>query len=263
MDFKFIDIHSHLNDKQFDVDRDGVISRMKEEGTLALVVGTDLIMSEKAIELATLHENLWATVGLHPTDNRSEKFDFEIYKKMAQNPRVVGIGECGLDYFYEKTAEGREAQKELFKQHLALSFSVGKPLMIHCRPSTGSMDAYLDLIAMLKDCGVDIVNPPGNIHFFSGNAEIARQFIALGFTLSFTGAITFTTDYDAVLRDIPLDHIFAETDCPYVAPVPHRGKRNEPAYVEFVIQKIAQVKGLSKEEVALTMIENARRVFVF
>lgn len=258
MDSRYFDAHSHIQDKAFDADRDVVISRMKEEGIGALVVGTDMQMSRDAVGLAEAHENLWAVIGLHPTDNRSEQFDFDAYKTLGEHPKVVAVGECGLDYFHATDPAEREQQKALFREQIRLAEALGKPLMVHIRPSKGSYeDAYRDALEILGE----YPKVTGNIHFFAGTPELAREFSDRGFTMSFTGVVTFARDYDEILRTLPLSHILSETDCPYVAPLPYRGKRNEPAYVSEVAKKIAEIRGEPFEMVQKALVENGLRVF--
>ena len=251
---------------------DAVLLRMRKADTATIVVGTDRAMSERAIALAESHDDIWATIGIHPTDRFDEVFDEVLYRKMAMHPRVVAIGECGIDYFrLEKyRADGLVAnidaeadrQHELFELQMELAASVDKPLMIHGRPEKGSMDAYEDILYILKNGQKAHGNKVrGNVHFFVGDIPAAKQFLDLGFTMSFTGVLTFAHDYDEVLRYIPLDHIMSETDAPYVAPTPHRGKRNEPAYVCEVVKAIAQIKEEDVEKVEAALLENAARQF--
>lgn len=253
---KLIDIHAHVNFPEFAADRPAVIARALAAGIGMINVGTDLATSRAAVALAHQYEGdpLWASVGLHPTDV-TENFDYQSFKVLAGDPRVVAIGECGLDYFHIKDKALQEKQKEIFKQQLELAREVKKPLMIHCRPALGTEDAYLDLLEILN------YNLKANIHFFAGSWLVAEQFIARGCTLSFTGVITFTHDYDEVIRQAPLESIMIETDCPFVAPNPYRGKRNEPVYLLEVAKRLAQIKDVSEESLAHTLMANARRVF--
>lgn len=265
--YKYIDIHSHLNDSRFDEDREDVLVRMREASVASIVVGTDRVMSERAIVLAEANPDIWATIGQHPTDTHEEEFDEVWYHKQAEHPRVVAIGECGIDYFRldqflgNKDAEA-DRQHELFEGQMELAASVDKPLMIHGRPTKGSMDAYEDLLHILKNGqkkhGKKV---RGNVHFFVGDLNIAKQFLDIGFTMSFTGVITFTQDYDEVIKYIPLESIMSETDAPYVAPVPYRGKRNEPSYVISTVKAIARIRGAEEDEVKKTMMRNAERAF--
>lgn len=259
---RFFDAHSHIHVGEFDADREEVLSRMRASQVSTITVGTYLESSRKAIELAEKEENVWASVGLHPTDT-DEDFDFDEYEKLALNKKVVAIGECGLDYFWQKEAPERKKQRDNFRRQTELALSVGKPLMIHSRPSRGSMDAYEDLLKIIEtELGEHSGKLRGNVHFFVGDRNIARRFLDLGFTMSFTGVITFTGDYDEVIKYIPLESILSETDCPYVAPVPYRGKRNEPAYVPEVVKRIAEIKEISFEKVSEVLYKNAERVFL-
>jgi len=290
---QYFDIHSHIQFPQYNEDRDAVINRMHKENVWALVVGTDRESSEKAVELVSGHDNLYATVGIHPTDVPTEKFDEEFYKELAANKKVVAIGECGLDYFRaserngkalfshsrasdgnmsngsyfrakDSSGEERQRQKEMFERHIQLALDNALPLMLHCRPSSGSMDAYKDVLDIIssyaKKHGEKL---RGNVHFFVGDIHVAKQFLELGFTLSFTGVLTFASNYDEVVKYAPLEMILSETDCPFVAPVPYRGKRNEPVYVKEVVKRIAEIRHEDFEIVRTALAQNALRVFDF
>lgn len=260
-----------MNDAAFDVDRDAVLSRMREANVAAIVVGTDREMSEKAIALAEEYPDLvvGATIGLHPADNHDEEFDGAWYTERAKHPRVVGIGECGFEYYWPSQdgwphgeKEEKARQRELFERQIAIAVAAGKPLMLHGRPSKGSMDAYLDMLEVLEVAyrthGEKV---RGDAHYFAGDIEIAKRFLDLGFTLSFTGVVTFTHDYDEVIRFAPLDRILCETDAPYVAPTPYRGKRNEPSYVREVYRVIVELKGMKEDDLSETLRMSAVRVF--
>ncbi len=267
MNIKFVDIHSHVQFPEFDGDREEVISRMKNAGVFSVVVGTDLKTSEMAVRLAGKHENLFASVGLHPNDAISENFDYSAYRELVSNPKTVAIGECGLDYFRTEGTEGnKKKQKEIFEKQINLALEFDKPLMIHCRPASPKLregrNAYEDMIDILtihkKEHGGKL---RGNIHFFAGDWSIAQKFLKLDFTLSFTGVITFAEQYDEVIKNAPLNMIMSETDCPYVAPTPHRGKRNEPNHVLEVVKRIAGIRGEDFEKTKEAMAKNAARVF--
>lgn len=257
---KFFDAHSHIHGEEFDADRAEVLARMREAGVVTITVGTYLDSSRKAIELAEKEPDVWATVGLHPTDT-NEEFNEKEYRKLAEHKKVVGIGECGLDYFWEKDEAKRKIQRENFAKQVGLSLSVNKPLMIHSRPSRGSMDAYEDVLAILVSHSSLPTSLRGNVHFFVGDRNVAKQFLDLGFTMSFTGVITFTRDYDEIIKYLPLDSVLSETDCPYVAPVPYRGRRNEPTYVVEVVKAIARIKEMATEVVAGKLLKNTERMF--
>lgn len=262
--YAFFDIHSHMHDKAFEDDRESVLNEMKSYGVGTITVGTDIIESEKAIVLAEKNEHVYATVGCHPNDNKEEVFDEEKYEELAKHEKVVAIGECGLDYFRikEDVESEKLRQKETFLKQIELAVKVNKPLMLHGRPSKDSMDAYEDILALLEEVKKKHGNKlRGNAHFFAGNIDIAQRFINIGFTLSFSGVITFTKDYDDVVRYIPLTLMHAETDSPYATPVPFRNKRNSPMYVQEVVARIAVLREQPMEEVRAQLLENAKRVF--
>jgi len=261
MQIKYIDIHSHLNLPEFDKDREKIIKQLKDENIVTITVGTDFETSKFAIGLAEKNENLFASVGIHPSDAEGEEFNYQEMLKLAKNNKVVAIGECGLDYFRDENEDTKNSQKELFEKHIKLAIEVGKPLMIHARASKGTMDAYLDTLKILEKYKKENNNFKANFHFFAGNLEIAKRVIDLDFTMSFDGPITFTSDYDEVIKNIPLEKIMAETDAPFAAPVPFRGKICEPQMVKAIYEKIAEIKGLSKEETRLKIVENSRKVF--
>ncbi len=258
---KYIDIHSHLNLEPLKADHEGVIIRMVENNVSTITIGVDYETSKEAIEIAEKYDFIWAGVGLHPTDNTSEDFDISKYETLAQNSKVVCIGECGLDYFRGADESTKEKQKELFKRHIEVAIKVGKPLMIHARPSKGSQDAYEDALEILESYKKEHNNLFGNFHFFVGDITIATRALAIGFTMSFDGPITFTNDYDEVIKFIPMESIMSETDAPFAAPVPYRGKTCEPYMVKEVVKKIAEIKGLTEDEVANAIMTNAKRVF--
>lgn len=262
MEIRYIDAHCHLQFEQYAEDDAELIERMRAEGVAGIVVGVDRESSEKAVALAEKHEHLFASVGLHP-NRADELFDEEAFRKLAAHPKVVAIGECGLDFFRpaEVTDEVKEKQRDLFKQHIALVAGCDKPLIVHARPSKGTMDAYQDLSSILQKTRIEFPNLRGDIHFFVGGVAEAEAFIALGFTVSFTAVITFARDYDAVIRAVPLGSILAETDAPYVAPASRRGKRNDPLAVVDVVAKIADIRGEDPEMVREALLANAERLF--
>jgi len=260
---RYIDAHSHLQFEQFAHDRAKLIEQMRGNGVAGIVVGVDLATSREALALAEEYEHLYASVGLHPSHAGLGYFDEAAYRALAAHPKVVAIGECGLDYFrLEADAiEQKQAQKELLQKHIELAVAVNKPLIIHCRPSKGTMDAYQDLIAILKEAKAAHPKLHGDIHFFVGGVEEAKALIALGFTVSFTAVITFARDYDEVIRSVPLASILSETDAPYLAPLARRGERNDPLAVVDVVAKVAEIRGEDPEAVRTTLLENTRRIF--
>lgn len=285
MEPKYIDIHSHTNFNAFDLDRDEVIKRALDNDTWIINVGTQVDTSKKAVEMANQYERgVYAIIGLHPIHtgasfhdkkelgeegkeftSRGESLNKDAYRELLKNEKVVGIGECGLDY-YRMDKDSIEKQKEAFIGQIELANEFNKPLMLHIRNNekkeliTGeesAPNAYMDALKILKEYS----KVKGDVHFFAGDLEVAKAFVDFGFTLSFTGVITFTKDYDEVIKNTPLDMIMSETDAPYVTPVPYRGGRNEPSYVREVVKKIALIKDLPEEEVAKAIIANAKRVF--
>lgn len=263
MNPKYIDAHCHIQFEQYAKDDAEIIERMREESVVGIVVGVDLDSSKKATALAEKHEHLFASVGLHPNHNATERYDISYYRTLAESSKVVAIGECGLDFFRpaEVTDEVKEKQKELFKEHIELATALDKPLIIHARPSKGTMDAYHELIEILKEAKVAHPNLRGDIHFFVGGVSEAEAFIALDFTISFTAVITFARDYDEVVRAVPLTSILSETDAPYVAPASRRGARNDPLAVIDVALKIADIRGEDPDTVRAALLANARRIF--
>jgi len=273
---KYIDIHSHVNFKAFKEDGDVVLKRALQNDTWVINVGSQLSTSKRAVEIANKYEEgIFAIVGLHPIHleeafhdkeetgggsfmTRVEEFNKDIYRELLQDPKVVALGECGLDYFH-CGVETIEKQKKTFREQISLSQETGKPLMLHIRnnPKDSSLNAYQDVLEILKE----FPKAKGNVHFFSGSLEDVKAFLDLGFTISFTGVITFTRAYDEIIKNIPLDMIMSETDAPYVAPVPYRGQRNEPSYVKEIMKRIAEIKNLPEPEVARAIVANAKRVF--
>jgi TatD DNase family protein len=288
MEIKYLDIHSHLGFDDYGPDQTEVIKRMKENGIGTIAVGADLVTSIEAVKVATENENVWACIGQHPTHNimdddtkihHGESFEVthgllgltphsesvvgfnEIeFEKLVKNPKVVAVGECGLEYYKLEgnIEEIKKKQKEDFIKQINLALKYDKPLMLHIRDGEKRGEAYEDVYNILKDYKEKI---KGNVHFFAGGLEWAKKFIELGFTISFTGLITYVHDFDKIIKNVPLESLQAETDAPYVAPVPHRGERNEPSYVISVYQKITEILGEDPEVVRLQLIQNAKRVF--
>lgn len=277
------DVHTHTQFAAYKDDKDAVIRRALDAGVWMVNVGTQKDTSAAAVVIAHEYtEGVYATVGLHPIHteqshhdkeelglpaealakegrkigftSRGEEFDYAYYKQLAQDPKVVGIGECGLDY-YRLDEQTKQKQFTVFEQQIALSSEIKKPLMIHCRKAFG------DLVDILASHRASLNAPSGIIHFFAGTVENAKKLLDLGFSFSFGGVLTFARDYDDVVRYIPLERIVLETDAPYITPVPYRGKRNEPAYMIETAKKLAELKVLSYEETAKQTFENARKIF--
>jgi TatD DNase family protein len=237
-------------------------------------------MSKHAVSLAEKHENIYATIGLHPADTVTEEFDREVFTSLLlENRKIVAIGECGLDYhyienFFEKDKKEKkldwnkdaeaDRQKRIFEEQVDFACEHNLPLMLHGRPGKGSMDAYEDMLHILENAKKKYgTKLRGNAHFFVGNIDIAKRFVDIGFTMSFSGVITFTHDYDDVVRYLPITMIQAETDSPYATPAPFRGERNTPMYVQEVVAKIAVLRREPFEEVRVQLLENAKRIFEF
>ncbi len=250
-----IDAHTHAQFSEFDADRDAVMGRAKEAGVGMINAGADVASSQKAVALAHQHEGwAWAAVGIHPTE-LNDAPSFEKIISLAVDPLVVGIGECGLDYFHTTDEAAQRHQKDLFVQHLALSHESKKPLVIHCR------QAFAPAIDLLRAHRGQLNVEPGVLHFFTGTVDDARALLELNFSFTFGGLITFNRSFDDILKFIPRDHLLIETDAPFVSPVPHRGKRNEPAYVVEVARALAQVLAVDSAELTQTLFETTRRIF--
>lgn len=255
---KYIDAHCHLQFDAYDEDREQIIEEMKQKEIHGIVVGVDLDSSKKAIELAKEHEHLYATVGMHPCYVDEGEFTDE-YKELAEDENVVAIGECGLDFFRQ---EDGALQREVFIQQIELACSLNKALMIHSRPSKGTQDAYHELIEILAPYKEKYRGTlRGNIHFFVGGAEEREKLEQLGFTVSVTGVITFTDDYNDMVTGARHNMLLGETDSPYVAPKPHRGERNSALNVVHVYKKIAQLWGIEEEVVREQLNSNTKRIF--
>lgn len=258
---RYFDAHCHIQFPHYDEDRNAVVASMREAGIGGLVVGVDEGSSQRAVDLVQGSEILWATVGLHP--NSAQDFrSIEPYRELAKNSRVVAIGECGLDNYRPEDPEAaKKRQKDVFEAHIALAQETGKPLMIHSRPAKGTMDAYGDMLDMLRAAKREDASLRGNIHFFVGGIKEAKSFLELDFTLSFTAVLTFARDYDDVVKYVPPRSLITETDAPYVTPPPNRGKRNDPLAVRQVVEAIGEIRGEDPETIRVQILENARELF--
>ncbi len=257
---KTIDTHSHFNLHQFGHDLSESIARMAEAEVGTICVGIDLPTSDHAMRLANDHKSIWACVGQHPTE-WDKDFDEAEFRKLIQEPRVVAVGECGIDYYREKDRGAIVKQKELFLKQIRLAHEANLPLMLHIRPQEGTMDAYEEALLMLEAYKKDWPDMRGTAHFFVGNKGIAQRFLDLGFYISFSGVITFVSEYEALVDFVPLDRILPETDAPFATPAPYRGTRNQPEYVLEVVKKVAQIKGLSFEETQQKLLHNTKVLF--
>ena len=252
-----VDSHAHIQGSEFAADVAQVIEQARAVGVERIIVvggAGDLSNNDAALELAKSFSGLYATVGMHPHDAKevSDK-DLERLDELARNPQVVAVGETGLDFYYNHSP--RQIQIELFCRFIHMARETGLPLVVHNR------EAQREVVELLRREGKGDLR--GVVHCFTGNYEAAREILDMGFYLSFTGIITFKNadSLRDVVRKLPLNRVLVETDSPYLAPVPHRGKRNEPAHVRFVAQTIAAVRGISLEEVAEATSNNARSLF--
>lgn len=250
-----IDTHAHLDDPHFDDDRDAVIDRAREAGVGTFVtIGCDLETSRAAVELADRYPFVYATVGVHPHEAKQIGDSwYDDLRRLAQHQKVVAYGEIGLDYHYNHSPP--RLQRDRFREQIALARDLRLPIVVHTR------EAQDDTIAILKEENAKDVG--GVFHCFSGDAWLAKDALDLGFLLSFSGVITFhnATMLRDIVKTVPKDRLLVETDSPYLTPTPHRGKRNEPAHVRLVAEKIAALQGLTTDEVAELTSQNARRVF--
>jgi len=253
-----IDTHAHLNFKQFNKDREEVIKRAFEGGVEKIMnIGTNLKTSKESIELAENHNNIYAAVSLHPIDVEKERFDENDWLGLAKHKRVVAIGETGLDFYHDSN---KETQKEVFKKLIKLAREVEKPLIIHVRGASGrEEEADRELLKVLTS--EKLPSRKGVVHCFGKDYEVAERFLKLGFLISYTGNITYNKKRTSSIAKVPLDKMMIETDCPFMAPVPHRGERCEPSYVRQVAQKIAEVKGITFGKVAKATTKNAKNLF--
>ena len=268
------DTHCHLDFNKFDEDREAVLQRASEAGvTRILIPALDYESSLSAIKLAESHPHLYAAVGFHPTD--LDKFStetFEETKKLAAHPKVVAIGEIGIDYFWIKEREERAFQLEALQMQLAWAASSNKPAVIHMREEEDAWfaQASVDLIRILGEWHRELraqnhplAEKPGVLHSYNGNLETAQKAIALNFYIGVTGPVTYKNAEEKrkILGQLPLDRILIETDAPFLTPVPHRGKRNEPAFVTYIADKIAEIYRTTREQVAQITAKNAAYVF--
>ncbi len=247
------DTHAHMNDPAFDADREEMILGLKEKDIEAVMnVGCCLASSKDCIAMAEAHPFVYASVGTHPdaADEVNEDV-IEAYRTMAQHPKVLAIGEIGLDYYYETIP--RQTQQKAFRMQMSLARELNMPVIVHER------DAHDDAMRIIKE----FKDVTGVFHCYSGSAEMARQLVNMGWYIGFTGVLTFKNARKAVetAERIPLDRIVLETDCPFMAPEPFRGKRNDPGYLHRMAERLAEIRGISVEEVHTATTENAKRLY--
>jgi len=252
---KIIDVHAHINRAFYKEDFLNVLKRAKENQIGFINIGTNLADSKENVEIAQSFDHVWAIVGMHPTEK--EDFNYDTFRELAMQEKVVGIGECGLDYFREenKTLEDKERQRRVFGEQIKLAKEVNKPLMLHLRMS----ESYEEAISLIES--LDNL-PPVVFHFYSGNMEQTKRIMALkNAYVSIGGVITFTHDYDKVIKEIPLKRILLETDSPFITPVPYRGQRNEPAFVVEVLKRLAVLKEMPIHETADVILSTTKHIF--
>ncbi len=249
----FIDVHAHLNDEKFENVESIVENALSEKVNKIITAGFDISSSRKNLEIASRFPNVFATIGIHPEMvDELEKDYLEVLKEMSKNKKVVAIGEIGLDYHFKD--DNKELQKEIFVKQIELANFLDLPVVVHSR------DAMGDTLELLKK------HPPKKeslLHCYSGSIESAKEFIKLGFSFSFGGVVTFNNAKNVVkvVEELPIEKIMLETDCPYMAPVPFRGKRNEPMYIPYIARKITEIKNIEVEKIAETTTKNAEKMF--
>jgi TatD DNase family protein len=252
--FRVIDTHAHLNDKSYKHDIGDVIDKAEKAGVYRIInVGYDIESSKKAIEMSKRHKILYSSIGIHPHDAKDAPINaIEKLEKMAEEPKVVALGEMGLDYYRDLSP--RDIQRDLFISQLELSKKLGIPFVIHDR------DAHGEILDVLKIYGK---GQRGVLHCFSGSVEMAKECVKLGFYISIAGPVTYKNARKLidVVREVPIDRLLIETDCPYLTPEPHRGKRNEPSLVIEVAKKIAEIKEEDLQGVAKVTTKNALELF--
>ena len=260
----FVDSHAHLEMEQFQADRAQVLARARENGIetiLAIGSGTGPGSLDCAIQLAAQEEFIYATIGIHPHEAKlATDADFNELAQLASRPKVIAWGEIGLDYFYDHSPRG--VQQGVFLRQLQMAQAARLPIVIHCRPSDGSENAWDDCLRLLNEHWAPS-GLPGILHCFTGTQTHAQQALDMGFMISFAGNITFPKAQrirDAA-QQVPLDRMLIETDSPFLAPVPHRGKRNEPLFVREVARQLGELRGLSSDEIGLQTAKNFYRFF--
>lgn len=253
----FTDTHCHLTDEQFDADREQVVARARQAGvTRMITLATDVASSRAALALAEQYPGVYAAVGIHPEAVRdASPDDLNVIRQLAAHPQVVAIGEIGLDYYWDRSTA--DAQRAFFERQLELAAELGLPVAVHDR------EAHADVMAALRQTRARARGLRGVLHAFSGDAAMAHEAIGLGYLVSFGGPITFLNNRRApeLVKTIPLEKILIETDAPYLAPHPRRGKRNEPGNVELIAARLAELKQTSVEQVAVQTSKNADELF--
>jgi TatD DNase family protein len=275
-----IDTHTHVNFNSFKEDADEVIRRSLSDETWMILVGSEYKTSKRALEFANKYEKgVYAAVGLHPThvsggdvkgddyafSAKEEEYNYDVYEKLGRFQKVVAIGEIGLDYYHlpkdKSVEEVKKKQKEVFVKQLGLALDLNLPVIIRCRQAHDDMVVILTEFKKEHKDRFNNERPWGVMHCFSGDEDLAWKYFSLGLFISFTGLITFSKQWDDLIRKMPNDKFMIETDAPYMTPEPYRGKRNEPVLVSYVAKRIGEIKNLSYERIAELSTDNARRLF--
>jgi TatD DNase family protein len=260
----FVDSHAHLETEQFEADREQVIARAREAGIetiLAIGSGTGPGSLDCAIRLAEQHDFIYATIGIHPHEAKlARDADFEEMAQLATRPKVIAWGEIGLDYFYDHSP--RDIQQDVFLKQLEMAKAVKLPIVIHCRPSDQSDDAWEDCLKLFSEHWAPS-GLGGVLHCFTGTWDHAKRALDMGFMISFAGNVTFpkAQQIREAAKQVPLDRMLIETDSPFLAPVPYRGKRNEPSFVKEAARQIGEIRGQSMEDIGLQTAKNFYRFF--
>jgi len=260
----FVDSHAHLDGEQFQADREQVIARARESGVEAIVAignGDGPGTLDCGIKLAEQYEFIYATVGIHPHEAKlATDAAFAELEQLAKRPKVIAWGEIGLDYFYDHSP--RDLQQQVFVKQMELARWAKLPIVIHCRPSEGADDAWQECLGLISQHWASS-GLGGVLHCFTGTWAHAKRALDLGFMISFAGNVTFPKAQQIrdAAKEVPLDRILIETDCPFLAPVPHRGKRNEPAFVKETARQLGELRDLSTEEIGVQTAKNFYRFF--
>ncbi len=262
---RIVDTHAHIYHKRFDADQDAMIERAKEAGVGTIVMpAIDVESISDALDLCDRHEGLYAMSAIHPSDTKeATDADFDAVTSFCDDPRVVAVGESGLDYYWDRSFD--EKQQDFFRRHIRLAIDKDLPLILHMRDKQGKEEVHRDIVRILEEERLGTASPErmrGIFHCFGGPAWMVEAGETLGFIFGIGGTLTFKNSGVAdLVKEIPLSHIVLETDAPFLAPEPYRGKRNEPAYTRFVAEKLAEVKGMSVEDVTETTTATAKALF--
>lgn len=255
---KIFETHAHYEDVKFDSDREELLASLPKQNIEYVInVGSNLETTNKSIELAKQYDYIYAAIGVHPSDvEELDESSYDVLEKAAKFEKTVAIGEIGLDYYWDKEPAVQAKQREWFKRQMLLAKEHNLPVIIHSR------DAAEDTMRVMKEIKAEEI--PGVIHCYSYSVEMAKEFVKMGYYIGIGGVLTFKNakKLKEVAAEIPLERILLETDCPYMAPEPHRGERNSSLYLPYVVEKLAEIRNISKEEIISTTNQNARKLFL-